>query len=93
MKRSLILLLICLALPTMALAAKHGPAGGDAFDRADKDGDGMLNRDEARAVGIMNWHQMVCDTDSDMLISKSEYAACKDSLKSPAPVEPHAKAQ
>jgi len=61
-----------LATPTMLLAADPSKRLDDAFKRADKDKDGTLDREEAKALPRVSKHFNSIDADKDGTVSKDE---------------------
>ena len=65
--------------PVFAQASPAAPAGGDsakameAFDRADKNKDGKLSKEEADSMPAVAAKFAEMDVDKDGFISKSEY--------------------
>lgn len=79
-KLSLLLFAFCLATPGFALANHDGTGEHcerhtkKSFEDADKDHDGTLDREEAKAVCKMDFDKM--DTDHDGTLTKEEFTAC-----------------
>jgi Ca2+-binding EF-hand superfamily protein len=79
-KLSTLLFVLCLSLPGFALANHDGMGKhcerhtAKSFEDADKDHDGTLDREEAKAVCKMDFDKM--DTDHDGTLTKDEFKAC-----------------
>lgn len=69
-----------LALPLQALADQDGASGDHCkrhamdFSKADKNGDGFIDKDEAQAMHEQHFNEM--DTNHDGKLSKEELMAC-----------------
>ena len=64
-----------LITPAVLLAADPAKRLDDAFKRADKDHDGTLSRDEAKALPQVSKHFSSIDADKDGTVSKDEIKA------------------
>jgi Ca2+-binding EF-hand superfamily protein len=72
---STIALATVLAMPGASLAEQHGgmhDRGADAFKRADKDNDGTLDKEEAKAMPNVAKNFDAIDTDKDGTVSLDE---------------------
>lgn len=72
-----------------ALADHHGEKLADAFKKADKDSDGTLDKEEAKAMKGVSKHFDAIDFDKDGTVSMEEITAHLNSMKK----EMHAKGE
>ena len=66
-----ILFVACMALP----AAAQEPGSSARFDQLDRNGDGVLSRDEAKDADELNTRFSELDSNNDSKLSRQEYGA------------------
>ena len=66
-----VLLVACIALP----AAAQEPGSSARFDQLDRNGDGVLSRDEAKDAEELNTRFSELDSNNDSKLSRQEYGA------------------
>ena len=80
---------LSLGITGAALADHHGEKLADAFKKADKDSDGTLDKDEAKALKGVSKHFDAIDFDKSGTVSMEEITAHLNSMKK----EMHAKGE
>ena len=73
--RSCSWLALCLALPVIALAQENPNLAVPTFESLDRNADNRLSRSEAAYSRLLSDIFVVCDTDGDGFVSRSEYEA------------------
>lgn len=84
MKSVILLTALGLASATLAIAAPEGRGHGQGLRAADTNGDGMISRDEAKALPHLSQHFDQIDTDKNGLISPEEMKAAHQARRNAA---------
>ena len=81
MKTAVTLAALAFATTTLTALAGEGGGRGDHFKKADTNGDGMISREEAKAMPRLAAHFDEIDANKDGLISADEMRAYHEKMR------------